>query len=77
MTAIEQALALRAFEQGFHDGANPLRGRSRHAVDPATHEHYRRGHQVGSASAILASETYSRQLEEAERVERRRRETAS
>lgn len=77
MTSIDQALALRAFEQGFHDGADPARRRRRHQVDQARHEHYRRGHEVGRAAAEMATETYRKQLEETERVERRRRETAS
>jgi len=62
MTIVEKALALRAFEQGFAEGADPLRKRKSHTVDPTTHEHWRRGFAAGRESVELACERYGAEL---------------
>lgn len=59
---VEQHLALRAFEQGYHCGADPQRERRRHTVDPATHRHWRAGYELGRAAAERASDDYQREM---------------
>lgn len=57
------ALAVRAFEQGFRDGADPLRARGRHTVDASMHVHYRAGYELGKLHARTESELYKNELE--------------
>jgi len=59
---LDQHLALRAFEQGYHCGADPQRERRRHTVDPKTHRHWRSGYELGRAAAERASDDYGEQL---------------
>lgn len=59
---VEQHLALRAFEHGYHCGADPQRERRRHTVDPATDRHWRAGYQLGRAAAARTSAEYKRRL---------------
>lgn len=63
MTITEKAIALRAFEQGFASGADPLAGRKRHRVDPTTtHVHWRAGYDAGVEAREAACERYGRKL---------------
>ncbi|HVV49887.1 MAG TPA: hypothetical protein VHO06_09525 [Polyangia bacterium] len=64
MDAVERALALRAFEQGFSQGADPLHGRRRHRLEPATHAHWKRGIEAGIQAAQAAREAFARELGE-------------
>jgi hypothetical protein len=51
-------LKVRAFSQGFAIGANLLKQANRHTVDPDTHEHWRRGFDLGRKSADAAANKY-------------------
>jgi hypothetical protein len=59
---LDQQLHLRAFEDGFARGADPLRARKRHAVDPSTHDSWRRGFDAGRAAAALAAKAFKIEL---------------
>jgi hypothetical protein len=59
---IDQQLQLRGFEQGFADGANPLRARKRHSVDPNTHQSWRTGFEKGRAAAEEAAKAFRSEL---------------
>jgi hypothetical protein len=56
------ALAVRAFGQGFAAGAHPLRSMRGHTVEPATHEHWRRGFEEGRTAIGRAELRYGRLL---------------
>ena len=58
-------LAVRAFGQGFLAGADPRRALRRHCVEPATHEHWRRGFDAGRAAISMAELTYGLDLKTA------------
>lgn len=58
----EQHLAVRAFQDGFKHGADPLAGRRRHRVEPATHEHWRRGNEYGRSAIEKATQDYENYL---------------
>jgi len=59
---IGAALAVRAFAQGFHAGADPRRALGRHPVDATTHEHWRRGFEAGRQAISRAENLYARVL---------------
>lgn len=50
-------LAILAYQRGFAEDANPY-SRKRHGVDPATHEHWRRGYEFGKQLAKVAESDY-------------------
>lgn len=56
-------LALRAFMQGFAKGADDLKRSSGHVVDAATHEHWKRGFDLGRLGADMARAQYRARLE--------------
>jgi hypothetical protein len=60
---IGTALAVRAFAQGFHAGADPRRALGRHPVDASTHEHWRRGFEAGRQAISKAEDQYGQGLE--------------
>lgn len=49
-SVVANELKVRAFEQGFAQGANPLGSTKRHSVEPNTHEFWRRGFEAGRRS---------------------------
>lgn len=51
-------LALRAFDEGFTQGANPKKRGKRHTVDSSTHEHWRAGFDAGRAAYDEAARKY-------------------
>lgn len=59
---IGAALAVRAFSQGFHAGADPRRALGRHPVDASTHEHWRRGFEAGRQAISTAEDLYGQVL---------------
>lgn len=59
---INKELAVRAFEQGFAVGANPLKRAAGHTVDPDTHKHWRTGFEAGRRAVDAAAATYRGQL---------------
>lgn len=65
MTLVEREPALRAFTQGFVVGSDPCRARKGHNVEPATHEHWRRGFEAGRVAQSKAADEYRAQLEAA------------
>lgn len=44
---VERLLKLNAFEKGFARGSDALKRGTRHTVDAATHEHWRKGFDAG------------------------------
>lgn len=62
MTVMQIELAVRAYEQGFVCGADPLKGLSRHVVEPETHQHWRAGFAAGRAAQQQSSVAYREQL---------------
>lgn len=59
---IDVELAARAFSEGFKKGADPLRARGGHTIDPKTHEHWRAGFEAGRRAAESAITAYREQL---------------
>lgn len=59
---IGAALAVRAFGQGFHAGADPRRALGRHPIDAGTHEHWRRGFEAGRHAISTAEDAYGQRL---------------
>lgn len=55
---IQAEHAVRAFEQGFAVGANPLKRAGGHAVDSGTHKHWRTGYEAGRRAVDTASARY-------------------
>lgn len=55
---LDVALALRAFGLGFAAGADPRTALRRHAVEAATHEHWRRGFEAGRDAVATAEHRY-------------------
>lgn len=62
MIDIDEELAVRAFQQGFFAGANPIYARRRHTVDYATHEHWRRGLEAGRRALDEATAAFRSRL---------------
>src|SRR5262245_18934173 len=60
--AVLRALAVRAFTQGFADGADPRRAVRRHAVDPHTHDQWRKGFEAGRDAIVAAERAYGSSL---------------
>ena len=56
---VTQALATRAFCQGFSAGADLRKRMGGHIVDPATHAHWRRGFLAGREAALAAEQAYA------------------
>jgi hypothetical protein len=67
MTSVDIALAVRAVAQGFQAGADPMRRRRRVVIDPATHQHWRRGFEAGRTAAAAAEKNYDDELAASER----------
>ena len=65
--AIDRALQLQAFRQGFAAGA-AYKKAQRHAVDPLWHDHWREGYEAGMAAALLAQRHYGAELQRRERA---------
>jgi hypothetical protein len=63
-----RSIKLRAFREGFMAGADPSGKRRRHAVDPITHAHWRRGFEAGQRAAFDAESAYCAELVDAERA---------
>jgi hypothetical protein len=59
---VPTALALEAFRRGFAAGADPAGARRRTVVEPATHDHWRRGHADGKRAATAAVDAYASEL---------------
>ena len=57
---VKIALAKRAFAEGFARGADPDRMNKRHTVNPATHHHYKAGHDAATKAAAEALDEYVR-----------------
>jgi hypothetical protein len=68
---IGAALAVRAFAQGFHAGADPRRALGRHPVDASTHEHWRHGFEAGRRAIIAAEDRYGQGLKQLSTSRRR------
>ena len=69
---ILRSLAMRAFTQGFMAGADPKRAVRRHILEPANHEHWRRGFEAGRDAVIAAERVYDNSLESPPNRDRRR-----
>lgn len=60
--SLDQDIAVRAFEAGFHAGADPMGSRKRTVVEPATHQHWRKGHGCGRAALAAAVSAFKQGL---------------